>query len=134
MVQRAMVGNTGETCRDSRVRGFNRDPDSNMGIILSGGAPSNNLMGEYMNLEVGIAIIVVVSYVSGILISRYLDREERPVNLNVMAEEIAKLEGKKEGVNIAQIKELMGVTFGVLGRYSRKEINYIINKYKVEKL
>jgi hypothetical protein len=105
-----------------------------MGIILSGGAPSNNLMGEYMNLEVGIAIIVVVSYVSGILISRYLDREERPVNLNVMAEEIAKLEGKKEGVNIAQIKELMGITFGVLGRYSRKEINYIINKYKVKKL
>lgn len=52
------------------------------------------------------------------------------VNLNDMAKRITLKEGKKRQVSIAQVKEVMKLTFEELAELEIEEITKIINRYK----
>lgn len=52
------------------------------------------------------------------------------MNLNKLAKRIALREGKKKQVNIAQIKEIMRLTFEELNKFSSDEVKKILDKYK----
>jgi len=41
----------------------------------------------------------------------------KKINMNLMAEEITAFEGKKKQVNIAQVKEVLKIALGILGRH-----------------
>ena len=51
------------------------------------------------------------------------------VNLNDMAKRITLEEGKKRSVSIAQVKEVMKLTFQELSKLSEDEILNIVDKY-----
>jgi hypothetical protein len=55
------------------------------------------------------------------------------VNLNKLAKRIAKKEGKKKQVSIAQIKEIMKLLFQELYKIEKKksgEVQKVLNRYK----
>lgn len=53
------------------------------------------------------------------------------VNLNYVAVKIAELEGKKIEINIAQIKEILKNTLGILANeYTDENIRDLLEKYK----
>lgn len=53
------------------------------------------------------------------------------LNLNLLAQEVAAMEGKKKQVNIAQIKEIIKCTFAILGRHwVAGNENAVIDKIK----
>lgn len=51
------------------------------------------------------------------------------VNLNEMAKVITLEEGKKREVSIAQVKEIMKITFQELSKLSDDEVFKILDKY-----
>ena len=53
------------------------------------------------------------------------------INLNDFAVEIAKYEGKKEQVNIAQIKEVLHITLVLLAQRTPEEVDDLLLKYRV---
>lgn len=52
------------------------------------------------------------------------------LNLNDLAREVARLEGKKIQISIAQIKETMKCTFVLLGKAKNQEVIQVINRYR----
>jgi hypothetical protein len=52
------------------------------------------------------------------------------MNLNKIAVEISKIEGLREQVNIAQIKEVLKCAFIVLAQEDGYEVLKVINRYK----
>ena len=52
------------------------------------------------------------------------------MNLNNLAKEITLEEGKKVSVSIAQVKEIMRITFTKLSEMSMMELEKLINRYK----
>lgn len=55
----------------------------------------------------------------------------KKINLNKIAIEISKLEGKKKAVNIGQIKEVMRCFLSVLQRdYNNEQIAELMNRWK----
>lgn len=52
------------------------------------------------------------------------------VNLNNLAESITKSEGLKKSVSIAQVKEIMKLTFKALKTMTVNDINEILRRYK----
>lgn len=51
-----------------------------------------------------------------------------PINLNEMAVEIAEREGKKEQVNIAQIKEILAICLDLLSGHTNAEVVELLDK------
>ncbi len=51
------------------------------------------------------------------------------INLNDMAVEIAKKEGLKEQMNIAQIKEILKITLELLSTYPVKDVLATLERY-----
>lgn len=54
------------------------------------------------------------------------------MNLNRMAERIAKKETGSREVDITQIKEIMKLTFEELGKFENDEVIAIINRYRLK--
>ena len=54
------------------------------------------------------------------------------INKNDLAREISLLEGKKESVNIAQIKEVLKYTLEILSRYSNEEVIQLLDNVRKE--
>jgi len=52
------------------------------------------------------------------------------MNLNKLAREIAKIEGKKLELSIAQIKEVLKITLIELGKFSNNEIIKTVQRYR----
>lgn len=52
------------------------------------------------------------------------------MNLNNFAKKVALIEGKKKSISIAQVKEVLKITFTELGKCSDNEILQVINKYR----
>lgn len=52
------------------------------------------------------------------------------INLNTLAIDVSIDEGKKEAVNIAQIKEVISITLKKLSEYDDDEILECISRYK----
>ena len=44
------------------------------------------------------------------------------INLNELAREVTLVEGKKESVSIAQVKEVMNILFRMLGEYPVEDV------------
>jgi hypothetical protein len=51
------------------------------------------------------------------------------INQNELAKKITIIEGKKRSVSIAQVKEIMKITFQQLSLHEDKDILNLINKY-----
>jgi len=83
---------------------------------------------------VEIIVIAELAYLLGVWAGSKLGGSQEYVDLNELAKQITLIEGKKKNVNIAQIKEIMAITFGLMGRMKKQQINYIIEEYKVKKL
>jgi len=54
------------------------------------------------------------------------------INRNDLAKEISIIEGKKQQVNIAQIKEVLRCTLKLLSNYGDKDIAELLNEVRVE--
>jgi hypothetical protein len=52
------------------------------------------------------------------------------INMNDFAISVSLDEGKKESVNIAQIKEVISITMRKLGEHTDAEIIEVINRYR----
>ena len=55
---------------------------------------------------------------------------ETKINLNKLAQEVAKEEGGKVNLNIAEIKEVIGLTLKHLSRHTDELILEAIERYK----
>ena len=55
-------------------------------------------------------------------------KEDETMNLNHMAKKVAKLEGKKREVNIAQIKEVMKHTLNLLAKAKPEEVRLMLKR------
>ncbi|RLG35366.1 hypothetical protein DRN97_00205 [Methanosarcinales archaeon] len=49
-----------------------------------------------------------------------------------LAEEITKAEGKKESVNIAQVKEVLRITLDILASLEEDDISLLLKKHRRE--
>lgn len=58
------------------------------------------------------------------------EKGEKMTNLNDMAKAIAKKETGNRQVDITQIKEIMKLCFGELGKLDDDEVISIINRYR----
>ena len=54
------------------------------------------------------------------------------IDLNELAIEITKREGKEQEVNIAQVKEVLKVTLGLIAQKSDVEVIELLQKYREE--
>ena len=52
------------------------------------------------------------------------------MNLNEFARAVTLEEGKKRQVSIAQVKEILRITFEMLGNYPEREVLATVNRYK----
>ncbi len=52
------------------------------------------------------------------------------MNLNKLAVDIAKREGGKKSISIAQIKEVLRIAFQELGKHKDKEVIHVVNRYR----
>lgn len=52
------------------------------------------------------------------------------MNLNTLAKEITKREGKKINLSIAQVKEVLSITLRLLAKLDEDEILDIVYRYK----
>jgi len=52
------------------------------------------------------------------------------MNLNELARRVAKMEGKRIQVSIAQIKEIMRVLFSILAKEDEEEVLKILRRYR----
>ena len=49
-----------------------------------------------------------------------------------LAEEITKAEGKKESVNIAQVKEVLRITLDILASIKEDDVSQLLKKHRRE--
>lgn len=57
--------------------------------------------------------------------------QDGSINQNWIAERIAVIEGKKEEVNIAQIKEILKITLDILATdFSESEVSELLEKHR----
>jgi hypothetical protein len=52
------------------------------------------------------------------------------VNLNEFAKEITLLEGKKESVNMGQVKEVLSITLTKLAALPQEQLDELLSRYK----
>jgi predicted DNA-binding antitoxin AbrB/MazE fold protein len=52
------------------------------------------------------------------------------ISLNVLAKKVTLKEGKKKQVSIAQVKEILRITFKLLGKHKASEVMQVVEKYK----
>ena len=52
------------------------------------------------------------------------------VNLNEFAKEITLTEGKKESVNVAQVKEILSITLTKLAALTEEDLDELLSRYK----
>ena len=55
------------------------------------------------------------------------------MNLNDLAVEVTKLEGKKKSVSIAQVKEVMGIFLRMMAKESDADILKVFHRFRNEK-
>jgi len=54
------------------------------------------------------------------------------INEEWLAEEITKAEGKKESVNIAQVKEVLRITLDILASIKEDDVSQLLKKHRRE--
>lgn len=64
------------------------------------------------------------------LLLRARDTDVVTVNLNDFAKAVTLEEGLKQSVSIAQVKEILKITFTNLAELSDEEVRYILDKYR----
>ena len=52
------------------------------------------------------------------------------VNLNELAREVTLIEGKKESVNMAQVKEILSITLTKLAALPQEQLDELLSRYK----
>lgn len=57
----------------------------------------------------------------------------KKIDLNKFAQQIAKREGLKIGVNIAQIKEILSRILEELAKHPQDEIEDVLSRYRIER-
>jgi hypothetical protein len=78
-----------------------------------------------------VVIIAITSYIFGFCVCMLSDsKKEEYVSLNLLAEEVARKEGKKKATDIAQIKEIMRIIFQEMAKMRSSQLKYILKRYK----